>query len=315
MREKILSLIEKKDFTSGEYIAKNLNISRTSVWKHIKSLEKLGYTFESKKNKGYRLISRPDKPIPEELSINLKTDIIGKKIHYFEKITSTNHIAKKLIEKKVTEGTIVISDIQTKGRGRKNRDWSSPKGGLWFSVILYPNIPPEKGMLITMTFSVAIAKSIEDLMGIKCVIKWPNDLLIDGKKVCGVLTELDAEIDQINNAIVGIGINVNNKIEPSLKDVAISIKQKIGSDISRVKLLGSILENLDKEYLKLVNNDFESIRKKWFSYSNIIGRKICVNQEDNIFKGVVKNIDSSGCIILDAGKDIVRVVSGDIKYI
>jgi len=316
MREKILNLLEnKEDFVSGEYIAKNLGVTRTSVWKHIKSLEALGYKIQSVKNKGYNLISRPDKPIPEEITNNLNTKIIGKNIHYFEKVTSTNQIAKEFIGKNIKEGTIVVSDIQTKGRGRKNRKWSSPREGLWFSVVLYPNIPPERAMLITMICSVSIAQAIKEKTGIDCVIKWPNDLLIDGKKVCGVLTEIDAEIDQINYAIVGIGINVNNKVPSYLENVAISLKGKIDKKISRVKLLKLILRYLDENYQKILDKKYEDIRKKWFSYSNIIGKKIQVNQDDKLFKGFIKNIDSSGCLILDTGEDIVRVSSGDIKYL
>ena len=313
MREKILNLLEKGDFISGEYIAKTLGISRTSVWKHIKLLEKLGYKIEPVKNKGYQLILRPDKPIPEE--INLDTKVIGSKIIYFEKALSTNEIAKKLIEKKEKEGTVVVSEIQIKGRGRKNRTWSSPKKGLWFSIILYPKIPPERGMLITMIFSVAITQAIQEVTGIKCLIKWPNDLLIDGKKVCGILTELDAEIDQINHAVVGIGINVNNKIESNLKDVAISLKEKIDDDVSRVKLMKSILKKLDKNYQNILDKKYEYIRKKWFLYSNIIGKKVKVKQEKNILNGVIRDIDSSGCLILYTKKDKVRIVSGDIEYL
>jgi len=316
MREEILNLLDKEDFTSGEHIAKSLNITRTSVWKHIKSLEKLGYKFESVKNKGYRLVSRPDKPIPEEINVDLNTKIIGKKIHYFEKIISTNQIAKKLLDKSIKEGTIVVSDIQTKGRGRKNRTWSSPKGGIWFSVILFPKIPPESGMLITMTCSVALVRAIKEVAQIDCVIKWPNDLLIDNKKVCGILTELDAELDQINYAIVGIGINVNNEIELDLKDVGISIKEKTGVNISRVKLFKSILRHLDKNYQEMLDKKYDSIIKKWLLNSNIIGKKISVNQDDNIFEGIVEEINKSGYLILkNKYGNIIRVVSGDIKYL
>ncbi len=315
MREKILSLLEKEDFVSGEYIAKNLGVTRTSVWKHIKSLEALGYKIQSVKNKGYKLISRPDKPIPEEITTNLDTKIIGRNIHYFEKVTSTNQIAKDFIKKNIKEGTIIVSDIQTKGRGRKNRKWFSPKGGLWFSVVLYPNIPPERGMLITMICSISVAQAIKEETGIECVIKWPNDLLIDGKKVCGILTEIDAEIDQINYAIVGIGININNKIPLYLGDIAVSLKRKKDTNIFRVKLLKSIIKNLDKNYQKMLDKKYEYVREKWFSYSNILGRKVQINQENTAIRGIVKDVDSSGCIILEKRGEIIRIVSGDLNFL
>lgn len=315
MKDKLLSLLNKNEFVSGGRLATKLNVSRTAIWKQINSLREHGYKIESKKNIGYRLISRPDKPFPEEISRNLNTKIIGKKVHYFEEISSTNIVAKQFVNEGASEGTIVIADIQTKGRGRKNRTWSSPMGGLWFSVILYPKIPPERAMLVTMTASISVAKAIDDQTKIKPTIKWPNDLLIDGKKVCGILTELDAEIDKINYSIVGIGLNANNDIDRELRDIAISIKQKIGHEISKVNLLKDILKNLDVYYNKLISGDIDFIRNIWFSYSNIIGRKIKIIGEKEIISGTVVEIDDSGCLIVETKKGKQRIVSGDITYL
>jgi len=209
VRVEILSLLEDAGFVSGEYIAEHLGVSRVAVWKQIKSLQNIGYEIESVKNKGYRLVSRPDIPIAEEVTLGLNTKVIGKDIYYFKSLSSTNMLAKKLIKDGVEEGAIVVSDIQLNGRGRKKRNWFSPEGGLWFSVVLYPHIPLERGMLLTMASSVAIVQGIKETTGLHPVIKWPNDLLINEKKVCGILTELDAEMDRINYAVIGIGINVN----------------------------------------------------------------------------------------------------------
>ena len=169
-------------------------------------------------------IPKPDILNSKEITNNLKTKIIGKKVYFFNKIPSTNIYAKQLIKDDIEEGTIVIADVQTSGRGRKNRYWHSPYGGLWLSVILYPDIPPESGMLITMAVSISVAQAIKDVTGIKTEIKWPNDLLLRKKKVCGILTEINAEMHKINYTIVGIGINVNNKIDEKLKKTAISMK-------------------------------------------------------------------------------------------
>lgn len=315
MKHKILELLEEKKFHSGEKLARKLNVSRTAIWKQIKSLKELGYDIYSVKNKGYRLISRPDIPTFEEVSLNLDTKIIGKNIHYFRKLDSTNIYAKNLLKNGASEGDIVISDIQKSGRGRKNRVWYSPFGGLWFSVILFPIIPPQNAMLITMTCSVSIAQGIYEIIDVKPEIKWPNDLLIHDKKVCGILTELDAEIDKINYSIVGIGINVNNKIINELKDIAVSLKEVTGFDISRVELLRSILKNLDKNYSMLKSNKYEDIRNLWFSFSNMIGQKIKVDNEKSTLIGIVKNIDENGCLILDVKGKIKRIITGDISYL
>ena len=315
MKNKLLSLLNNGSLISGELLAEQLKVSRTAVWKQINSLRDLGYEIESIKNKGYRLKSRPDIPIPEEITIDLNTKIIGREVYYFKEISSTNLYAKQLVEKHITEGTVVVADIQTKGRGRKNRSWFSPYGGLWFSVVLYPQIPPERGMLVTMTASVAAAQAIKEITSLEPVIKWPNDLLLNGKKICGILSELNAEIDRINYTIVGIGINVNNDIDEDLKDTAVSLKSEIGSRFSRVKLLRSILKHLDENYDRLISGDYRTMQDLWFSYSNITGRKIKVKDEKAVMHGVVSDVDDSGCLILDTKNGSVRIVSGDIEYL
>jgi len=261
-------------YVSGEYIAEHLGVSRVAVWKQIKSLQNIGYEIESVKNKGYRLVSRPDIPIAEEVTLGLNTKVIGKDIYYFKSLSSTNMLAKKLIKDGVEEGAIVVSDIQLNGRGRKKRNWFSPEGGLWFSVVLYPHIPLERGMLLTMASSVAIVQGIKETTGLHPVIKWPNDLLINEKKVCGILTELDAEMDRINYAVIGIGINVNNQLSEDLHGKATSLIHETGSKFSRVKLLRTILKCIDENYNKLKTGDYDSIMDSWFSHTNIIGRNI-----------------------------------------
>jgi len=315
VRVEILSLLEDAGFVSGEYIAEHLGVSRVAVWKQIKSLQNIGYEIESVKNKGYRLVSRPDIPIAEEVTLGLNTKVIGKDIYYFKSLSSTNMLAKKLIKDGVEEGAIVVSDIQLNGRGRKKRNWFSPEGGLWFSVVLYPHIPLERGMLLTMASSVAIVQGIKETTGLHPVIKWPNDLLINEKKVCGILTELDAEMDRINYAVIGIGINVNNQLSEDLHGKATSLIHETGSKFSRVKLFRTILKCIDENYNKLKTGDYDSIMDSWFSHANIIGRNIRVHDEKTILEGVVSSVDKSGCLILDAKGGSVRVVSGDVEYL
>lgn len=315
MREKLLDLLDEKKYISGEQIAKKLEVSRTAIWKQIKKLRELGYKIESIKNKGYRLISRPDIPIEEEIKHGLKTKIVGRKIHYFKTLSSTNQYAKQLVGKNVDEGSVVVSDVQTSGRGRKSRAWYSPKGGLWFSVVLYPNIPPQRGMLITMASSISVAQAIQEVTSFTPVIKWPNDILIDGKKVCGILTELDAEMDKINYVTIGVGINVNNPLEDNLQNKAISLIEKTGSKISRVGLLRSILKHLDDNYSMLNSGDNARIRQLWFNYAEIVGKKVRVEGEKSVIEGIVSDVDETGCLIIKTTDGSVQVVSGDLYYL
>ena len=315
MREKILELLNKKDFVSGVTLAKQLNVSRTAICKQIKTLRNYNYKIESIKNRGYRLISRPDIPRYEEISPYLNTRVIGKKIVYFNKIDSTNIYAKKLAKEGDKEGCVVIADVQEKGRGRKNRIWFSPEGGLWFSVILYPKIPPQNAMIITMAASISIAEAIKKNTNLKPVIKWPNDLLFQEKKICGIFTELDAEMDWINYAVIGIGINVNNFINKDLRNIATSLKIETKKEFSRVKLLADILNNFDINYSHIKSGNIKFIRDTWFSYTNIIGRDVKVNNENVIVEGIVIDVDNEGCLILDTNNGIIRVFSGDITYI
>jgi len=315
MKLDIIHLLDDKDFISGELISKKFNISRTAVWKKIQNLKKLGYNIESVKNRGYRLISKPDIPLSEEVLFELNTNIVGKNVHYFRSLESTNLFAKELIKKNAEEGTIVVADIQTKGRGRKDRSWFSPEGGLWFSVILYPNIPTQYAMLITMATSISIVQAIKELTGLSAVIKWPNDLLLEGKKICGILTELDAELDRINYSVVGVGINVNNVLEDELCNKANSIFNIYNSKISRVDLLRLIIKYLDVNYAKLISNDYNYIRELWFENTDIIGRNVRLKLEKYEIEGIVIDIDDTGALILENIDKKIKIVSGDLEFI
>ncbi len=314
MRDKLLGLL-KNDFISGEKLAKNLGISRTAVWKQINSLKKSGYKIESIKNKGYRLVSRPDTPLSEEIAAGLSTKIIGKEVHYFEKISSTNLFAKELANKNVKDGTIIVSDVQTQGRGRKDRTWFSPKGGLWFSVILYPDLPPQKSMMLTMAASISVFEGIKKTTGIVPIIKWPNDLLINKKKICGILTEIDAELDKINFAVIGIGINVNNTLYKDLEKYATTLTKEHGKNVLRVNLLKCILKNFDEYYMKIQEERYNEIREKWLSYSQIIGKNVRITDGTKSIQGVVKNMDEDGTLILEVDGKTCRVLSGDLEYL
>jgi BirA family biotin operon repressor/biotin-[acetyl-CoA-carboxylase] ligase len=315
MKIEIIGQLKKGKFISGETIGEKLGVSRTTIWKQINYLRKQGYNIKSIKNKGYKLISKPDIPLPEEIYNIIDTKIIGKNIIYLKKITSTNKYAKENIKSNFPEGTLIIADNQTEGRGRKNRKWLSPYGGLWFSLILYPEIPIQNSMFLTMICSISIADAIKKNINVQPIIKWPNDLLLNGKKICGILTELDAEIDKINYTIIGIGINVNNTIEKSLKNKATTLKEYYGNDISRVKLLKDIIIDLDKYYFLLKEKNYKKIKELWLSKSKIIGRKVKFLKKDTYIKGIVIDIDDNGSLIIKNHNKKYKMITGDIFYI
>lgn len=315
MNDKIIGLLKKDTFVSGEILAKNLGISRTAIWKQIKSLKDVGYEIESVKNKGYRLISKPDVPLPEEIKYGLETKVIGTDIVYFRKINSTNLYCKNIAKENASEGTVVVADIQEKGRGRKSRVWSSPEGGLWFSVLLKPDIPPQNAMILTMATSVSLVEAIEENTGLNPVIKWPNDLLIGSKKICGILTELDAEMDKINYAIVGVGINVNNSLSNDLQNIATTLKKESNIKISRVELLKDIIKNIDRNYNYVKSLDFDKIRQLWFLHADIIGKKVKVTREKDVVVGRVSDVDETGCLILDTKEGLEKIITGDVIFL
>jgi BirA family biotin operon repressor/biotin-[acetyl-CoA-carboxylase] ligase len=315
MKDKLLHLLDHNGFISGPQLAQQLNVSRTAIWKQINTLKKIGYEIESVKNKGYRLRSRPDIPIAAEVTLGLNTKVIGSEIYYSKKIPSTNLFAKQLTKETVKEGTVVVADMQTTGRGRKDRTWFSPEGGLYFSVILFPDIPPQQGMLVTMAASIAVAQGIKKVTNLDSEIKWPNDLLIDGRKVCGILTEFDGEIDRINYTVVGIGINVNNPLNETLQETAIALIEKLRGPVSRVMLLRSILQCLDENYEMLKAGDYEAIRTMWLSKANIVGRMVQIQGEKELIRGVVSGVDRDGSLIVKTQQRDLRVICGDVNYL
>jgi len=245
----------------------------------------------------------------------INTKIIGKKIYHFKTIDSTNLYAKKLIKDNIEEGTVIISDIQKKGRGRKKRLWSSPVGGLWFSIILYPKISSDRSMFIIMACSISIADAIVKITGLKPRVKWPNDILIKEKKICGILTEIETINSKINFSIVGIGLNVNNEIDENLKKTATSLYLETESELSNIKIFETILKNIDENYQYLINKNYDYLKRKWLSHSDIINKKVKIKNEENSIIGKVIDVDQCGCIILetDKGKKIINY--GDLKFL
>lgn len=313
-KDQILRLLKEHTIISGETIAKELTISRTAVWKHIQTLKKNGYKIQSLRQKGYKLQALPDIPV-EEIKKRLGEGSLWNSIHCFPELSSTNENVKELAKKNQPEGVVVIAESQNKGRGRKQRRWTSPKGGLYFSVLLRPPLPPQKAMVATMATSIAITQAIQEVTGIACKIKWPNDLLYRGKKICGVLTELSAEMDQITYMIIGIGINVNNTLPEDLFSIATTLQSIQHENVSLDDLLTSILSNMDRWYDHIKKGNHTIINDTWLTYTDTIGKTVKIQDGALIITGVAKGLTENGGLILETKEGIKHIVSGDISYI
>ena len=315
----ILKYLREKEYVSGEVLARKLKISRVAVWKQIQKLKDMGYKIISDQNLGYCLISHPDLLIPQEVQRGLSTTYIGKKIYYFPELESTNIAAKeKALHRAegMSEGTLIIAERQSAGKGRLGREWFSPAGGIWLSIILYPQLSPSYISRITLMTAVATVKALENYTLIKPKIKWPNDILINEKKVCGILTEMSAELDIINWVVVGIGVNVNIDHQRFPEDIqanTISLKEVSGEEVLRVKLAQTFLQEFEKYYEKLKRKEFSSILKEWKLYSHTLGKKIRVDMGERIITGEAIDINEEGALILKKEDgELIKIISGTI---
>lgn len=314
----ILNLLKETDkHISGEEIARALKISRSAVWKHIHILQEEGYSIDAHTRLGYRLISVPDRLTPDEIKYGLATDFIGKKIHYYTKTESTNTVASNLALNGAPEGTLVIAEEQSGGRGRLDRKWlSRAYDNILMSLIFRPQLPAAEVFSITMLCSVAIVRAITKTTGLLTLIKWPNDIYINNKKIAGILTELSADQDRVNYVITGIGLNVNydTNAYPEIRDIATSISSVTGQRTSRIELLRSILEEIEECYLMLRSGNRACIRTEWNKNSLIIGKQVQIISANSIDEGIADSIDDDGSLLL-IGTDGVKkkIYCGDVS--
>ncbi len=298
---------------SGEEISRKLGISRTAVWKHIARLRSEGYSIESQTNSGYKLVESPDLLSLSELEPYLNTDFIGRNIIYLGSIDSTNTYAKKAAEGSFTEGTVVIADEQTAGKGRLGKHWVSTKGkGIWMSIMLKPDILPADAPKLTITAAYAVAKALWDCCNLNAAIKWPNDIIAGGKKLCGILTEMSAEADEIKSIIVGIGINANMVYEDfgaEVSDIATSIRLQTGRAVSRKALAASVLNEFEKAYKDFVKEgSLKSFLEEYKNKSAVLGKEIRVISKKEEIIGMAVDISEEGHLV-------VRLADGALKEI
>jgi len=320
IRKKMIEAFTNSDceYLSGQHLADIAGCSRTAVWKHIEDLRKEGFEFEAVRRKGYKIISMPEHMTADKIKLGLKTAFVGRNLHYFDSVDSTQKIAQALAYENTDEGTVVIAEEQTAGRGRMDRKWYSPKySGIWMSIILRPKLPIPKAPQLTLIAAVAVVQAIEEVTGILPEIKWPNDILANGKKLTGILTELQAESDRINSIIIGIGVNVNTREEDFPEDllsIASSLAIETGKTIVREKLIRAILEELEKLYLLYLEKGFYPIRLIWESYAVSIGKNITARTLTGEIRGKAIGITDDGVLLIeDSGGRIHHIYSADIQ--
>jgi len=321
MKNKILEELKANGGkpVSGEEMSRRLGISRTAVWKHIQKLRSEGYNVESQTNSGYRLSGSPDRLTQEELEPLLNTSFVGRHIVHLEKVDSTNSYGKKIAEGSFAEGTVVFAEEQSSGRGRLGRYWVSPKGkGIWMSILLKPEVRPSDAPKLTVVAAQAVVNALESSCGLSVQIKWPNDIVSGGRKLCGILTEMSAEEDEIKYVIVGIGINANLTAEDlgeELLNTATSVNIEKGSRISRKGLSASVLEEFERLYTEFVKDgSIVSFLDDYKRRSAVLGKEIrVVGKRDEII-GTAVDISEEGQLLVRLDDGTLReVLSGEVS--
>ena len=318
----ILALFREKKggIVSGEELSNLLGVSRTAVWKHIKSLKSIGYRIVAVPAQGYRLVSSPDILVPAEISAGLNTRRIGRRLICFRETESTNMVAFRMAEEGAEEGTVVVAEAQHHGKGRMGRRWESPPGvNLYCSVILCPPVVPMQAAQLTFLTAVAVARAIAESTPLQPEIKWPNDVLLGGRKVAGLLNEMSAETEKINFIVLGIGININMKQDQfpaDLRTPATSLALESGHEISRLDVTRRLLTALDSFYDAYLANGYDPIREEWLSRCTMSGREIRVTFQNEEREGMMMGIDEDGALLLRLHDGRVeRILAGDVKIL
>lgn len=317
-RWQILKLLKEKDeFMSGQDLCDFLGISRTAVWKAVKQLKEEGYEIESVPNRGYHMVGMPDIITPEEIKSLLKTRELGREICCYEKVDSTNTMAKKLAESEGIHGLLVTADVQSAGKGRRGKHWESQPGtGVWMTLLLRPDIAPENASMLTLTAALAVSDAIRETTDLQSYIKWPNDIIVNGKKVCGILTEMSSEADYINYIIIGIGINVNMEEFPdSIKDIASSLFLEGGKKIHRSTLIAAVLEHFEPHFEAfLQNQSIKAMREEYNKQLINCNKKVKIMETGREYTAVALGVDELGRLLVELPDGEQKaVVSGEVS--
>lgn len=325
LRQHILNMLKEATpgYLSGEKVARQFSVSRTAVWKSINSLKEEGYYIEGSSRLGYRLLYIPDSLYPAEITNTLNTSLVAAStelVYHYTSVDSTNEVLKQLSERDIKEGTVIVAEEQTKGRGRRERSWFSPqKGGIYLSLLLKPKVSPEETPLFSLLSAVAITKGIKKILpNLALGIKWPNDIFINNRKICGILIDLKAEAELLHQVIIGIGINVNiapGDFPPELKDTATSLYiQNNEQKVPRSKLAASILEELEGYYLLYLSQGASPIIAEWKKYNITLDKKVTVTSVQRSLEGYTRDIDLNGALLVEIENgSLIRCFAGEVS--
>ena len=318
MKEEILRLLRSADgYISGQELCNRFGVSRTAVWKAINQLKEAGYEIEAQQNKGYRLMTAPDLMTEAEIKSLMHTEWVAKEVLYFDTIDSTNTKAQELDEKGYPSGTLVVADKQESGKGRRGRSWVSPSGtGIFMTLMIKPDINPNNASMLTLVAALAVAKAITSVTGEKALIKWPNDIVINGKKVCGILTEMNAQFDYINHIVVGIGINVHNESFPEeISQMASSLMIEAGGKrFHRAQIIAETMSYFEQYYdTFLKTQDLSALVREYDELLVNRNKSVRVLDPKEPFDGKAMGITPKGELIVDTWESRKLVSSGEVS--
>ena len=318
MKEEILRLLRSADgYISGQELCNRFGVSRTAVWKAINQLKEAGYEIEAQQNKGYRLMAAPDLMTEAEIKSLMHTEWVAKEVLYFDTIDSTNTKAQELAEKGYPSGTLVVADKQESGKGRRGRSWVSPSGtGIFMTLMIKPDINPNNASMLTLVAALAVAKAITSVIGEEALIKWPNDIVVNGKKVCGILTEMNAQFDYINHIVVGIGINVHNESFPEeISQMASSLMIEAGGKrFHRAQIIAETMSYFEQYYdTFLKTQDLSALVREYDELLVNRNKSVRVLDPKEPFDGKAMGITPKGELIVDTWESRKLVSSGEVS--
>lgn len=318
MKEEILRLLRSADgYISGQELCNRFGVSRTAVWKAINQLKEAGYEIEAQQNKGYRLMAAPDLMTEAEIKSLMHTEWVAKEVLYFDTIDSTNTKAQELAEKGYPSGTLVVADKQESGKGRRGRSWVSPSGtGIFMTLMIKPDINPNNASMLTLVAALAVAKAITSVTGEEAMIKWPNDIVVNSKKVCGILTEMNAQFDYINNIVVGIGINVHNESFPEeISQMASSLMIEAGGKrFHRAQIIAETMSYFEQYYdTFLKTQDLSALVREYDELLVNRNKSVRVLDPKEPFDGKAMGITPKGELIVDTWESRKLVSSGEVS--
>jgi BirA family biotin operon repressor/biotin-[acetyl-CoA-carboxylase] ligase len=315
----ILTALRASDWISGADLSARLGVTRAAVWARIEDLRRLGYQIDASPHSGYRLLGAPDLLHPDDLASRIGVvRAIGRDIRVFQETASTSDILEKLARDGVPEGFVVFAEHQTRGRGRLGRSWTSPKGkGLWLSILLRPPLRPQAVTRLTVAAAVGLCRAIRSELPIRVEIKWPNDLMIQGRKIAGVLTELSGELDSVRHVILGVGVNVNlleEDFPPGVRETATSLRLALGRKVDRPSLAAAVLRELDAAYARVLDDRFPELAEEWSSQCATLGRNLTVTAGARRIRGRAEAIDEEGALLVRTEHGhLERVIGGDVS--